>query len=66
MENLTAASRKELLDQIAALERVAKQIDVVWQADDGEWFTRSHANEAAAREFERKLDKGGNAHQRAN
>jgi len=65
MENLTPASRKELLDLIEARERTAEHIEVLWQDDDGEWHSTTFVNEAAVIEFEAKGRKRGFATKRA-
>lgn len=49
---------------LEALSATTKQIIVEWQTEEGEWLSRPHQNEAAAVEFETKLDRSNVQHRR--
>ncbi len=61
----TKQTIREHSELTEAIERATKTTTVEWQTEDGSWLDRPHANEAAAGEFERKLDKGNINHRRA-
>ncbi len=49
---------------LEALSATTKQIIVEWRTEEGEWLSRPHQNEAAAAEFEMKLNRNGVQHRR--
>jgi hypothetical protein len=55
----TADTIRQRHDLIDAINANSETITVWSQADDGEWYARGFANEAAAAEYERKCRKAG-------
>ena len=57
--NQTIDTLRETLAIQETMARIARPIDIHSQTDDGEWIVRSFANEPAAAEFERKMQRVG-------